>query len=123
MPLYRSGSLAGVVLAALAIVTIAAGAGGPASRGATAGSIGSTPDRTWVTNGIVHAIARLGDTVYFGGQFSEVGPRTGPGVGIDAAGQADPAFPEVGAGALYAVVSDEAGGWYIGGRFASVGGL
>jgi len=67
-------------------------------------------------------------TLYLGGDFSYVGPATGGGIGINA----DPlnpasdqplfAFPAV-SGAVYAVLPDGVGGWYIGGLFSRVGNL
>jgi len=111
----RGSRFAGVVLALAVTGTLSAG---PAWA-----PIGSTPDRTWVTDGEVLAVARLGDTIYIGGDFTQVGPRTGPGAGIDAgSGRADPALPEV-AGTLCAVAADGLGGWFIGGIFDSVDGV
>ena len=91
-----------------------------------AGAISSTPDRTYVTNGPVRAVVRAGDTIYIGGDFTQVGPRTSPGVAIDRAnGQADAALPQVsgGDGSVFAVIADGAGGWYIGGAFTRVEGV
>src|SRR5262245_13298754 len=41
-------------------------------------AVKAQPARTWVTDGDVEAIAEAGGTVYIGGFFSRVGPRTGP---------------------------------------------
>ena len=80
--------------------------------------------RAWVTNGSVNAIARSGNTIYLGGDFTRIGPPTGHGAAISrATGQPDLAFPEVGGGAIRAVISDGQDRWYIGGRFTYVGGL
>src|SRR6266508_2077415 len=83
------------------------------------------PARTWVTDGTVYAIADAGDTIYIGGHFTQVGPRTGPGVGIDASTGKSIGLPEVSGGKAEgaAVADDGAGGWYIGGDFTWVGGL
>jgi len=91
------------------------------------------PDRTFVTNGPVQAIVRGGGTIYIGGQFNRVGPRTGPGVEVALAGTQNAGLPEisgagpsslVGAGGyLSAVAADGTGGWYIGGLFTHVGGV
>src|SRR5450755_2809095 len=93
----------------------------------------STPLRTYVADGTVNAIVRSGDTVYIGGQFSRVGPRTGPGVEVALDGSRNAGLPEIsGSGPTYsggsttglrAVISDGAGGWYISGIFSHVGGI
>jgi hypothetical protein len=79
----------------------------------------------WVPNGYVQDLAIVGDAVYFGGDFTQVGPATGAFVGLDAAtGSALQPLPNVVAlfGVVTAVVSDGADGWYIGGLFGSVRG-
>src|SRR5437870_1840279 len=84
----------------------------------------SRPDKTWVANGQVNAIVRSGDTIYIGGSFSQVGPRTGGGAAIDAgSAQADLSLPEVAYGGINAVAPDGAGGWYVGGSFLVAGGI
>jgi hypothetical protein len=100
---------------------------------AGAAELSSLPDRTYVTNGPVQAVVRAGDTIYIGGQFNRVGPRTGPGVEVALDGSQNPGLPEisgagpssfVGAGGgLSAVAADGSGGWYIGGLFTHVGGI
>jgi trimeric autotransporter adhesin len=62
-------------------------------------------------------------TQYVGGNFTAVGIASGGAVPFDAAG-GQPAiadFPIV-TGIVLAAVSDDAGGWYVGGRFTHVGG-
>src|SRR5205823_3915915 len=77
----------------------------------------------------VHALATSGNTVYVGGEFSYVGPRSdGPLVRLDADGHADPSFPQVAGdpwqpATVRAIESDGAGGWFVGGRFSTVGGV
>jgi len=74
-----------------------------------------------VANGVVRAVVRSGNSVYFGGSFTTVGPPTGGGVPVSATtGVPVGYYPKV-AGAVFAVVSDDAGGWYIGGSFDAVG--
>src|SRR5207253_2725231 len=70
-------------------------------------------------------IASSGGITYIGGLFTQVGPRTGPGVGIDATSGQSTGLPEVSGGSavVEAVVPDGAGGWYVGGAFTRVGGL
>ncbi|MEW6469497.1 MAG: T9SS type A sorting domain-containing protein [Bacteroidota bacterium] len=77
----------------------------------------------WITNGPVNAMVKSGNTLYLGGDFDYVGRSTGFAVPLDSA--ATPAidnFPKVD-GPVYAIASDYRGGWYIGGKFKTVGGL
>ena len=110
---------AGLAAACAFALALTAGAGA---------EVGSAPDTaTWVTDGPVYAIARSGDRTFIGGDFSLVGPRTGPGVQVTSTGTGSlsPAvgsFPEVSGGAVFAALSDRSGGWYIGGDFTHVGG-
>ena len=77
----------------------------------------------WVTNGPVYAIAPAGNKVYIGGQFTQVGPYTGGGVPINSStGTPVPVFPKIN-GTVNAVCADGNGGWIVGGRFTSVGGV
>ena len=82
------------------------------------------PDSGYVTNGEVTAIAHSGSITYIGGTFTEVGPATGPGVGISESTGADLGWARVwgGGGSISAVVSDGSGGYYIGGSFTEVAG-
>jgi hypothetical protein len=83
------------------------------------------PDNTFVTDGLVQTVVRSGDTIYIGGLFDRVGPRTGPGLEFAFDGSQNPGLPEVSGGTdtVNAVASDGAGGWYIGGLFTHVGGI
>ena len=100
---------------------------------AAAAGASSRPDDTYVTNGAVQAVVRVGDTIYIGGQFNRIGPRTGPGTEVGLDGSRRPAVAEIaGAGPtsglgsgsnVTAVAPDGAGGWYVAGLFAHVGGL
>ena len=77
----------------------------------------------WCPDGPVYATAVSGTTLYFGGGFGYVGPNNGSFVAVDAAtGTPRAGWPRVDGGVKCAV-SDGAGGWYIGGSFAHVGGL
>jgi hypothetical protein len=76
-----------------------------------------------VTNGSVYAITATASTIYLGGDFTEVGRRSGQGVGLDpTTGVKQVQWPEV-AGTVQVVIGDGAGGWYIGGDFTTVGGV
>ena len=75
-------------------------------------------DSFWVTDGAVYGITESGGTVYLGGAFNYVGPRTGNLVRLDAAtGAPDLALPEGRGPRLLPSRSDGAGGWFIGGVF------
>lgn len=79
----------------------------------------------WVTGSgsNVLAVARAENTLFIGGNFRSVGPSTGSGVPVDfATGAVRGPYARVAGGAGPAV-PDGAGGWYIGGGFAGVGGL
>lgn len=84
------------------------------------------PDSTYVTNGPVYTFARGNGQIYLGGAFSQVGPRTGPFAATSPiTGRLDESMPPVsgGAGRIDAIVSDGAGGYFIGGAFTHVGGV
>lgn len=102
----------------LPVLALAFALAGPAELRA------QVPDSAlWVANGEVRAMVESGNTLYLGGDFTEVGPSTGAGVPIDAATGAVPSgFPKV-AGYVNTVVPDGSGGWFIGGEFNSVGGV
>lgn len=74
-----------------------------------------------IPNGQVYAMTVVGDTLYFGGYFSHVGPACGGWLPvIEQSGNPPPSFPRV-AGTVNAVAPDGTGGWYIGGDFSLVG--
>lgn len=97
--------------------------------------LGTNP--SWATSNLVNIPSSLAvkgqvrtmdyDTtsgvLYFGGAFSKVGPYQGSAIPMESGtGNALSAFPKV-VGSVYAVVSDGAGGWYIGGSFHQVDGV
>ena len=78
-------------------------------------------ENLYVTNGSVRATVISGNTLYIGGDFTQVGPSTGYGAAIDTStGNYDAAMPKVN-GIINAVVPDGLGGWFIGGAFTYVG--
>jgi len=81
------------------------------------------PRPTWVPDGEVKAITISGSTAYIGGNFSRIAPYTGSSARFDAStAQLKGPWPEVN-GVVNAIESDNAGGWYLGGDFRSVGGV
>src|SRR3954464_12108416 len=81
-----------------------------------AAPVTNVADRTVVPDGSVYATARVGNTIYVGGYFAHIGPRTGPWVALSAStGKLAPGWPEVSGGgaAVTESVDDGSGGWYI----------
>lgn len=81
------------------------------------------PAGSFAFSGAVKSIASTSNGTYVAGQFGGQKAPTGNGliVGASGSGAPDPtAFDHV-AGPVTAVVSDGAGGWYIGGEFTAVG--
>jgi len=95
--------------------------------------LSSRADDTAVPNGPIQSIVRSGDTIYLGGRFDRVGPRTGPGVELGPDGTQHAGLPEIaGAGPaaivgsggdVSAVAADGVGGWFVAGLFSHVGGV
>ena len=93
---------------------------------ARAASFPHAPDRhPWLVDGDVFALARSGDTLYLGGNFRYVGPRTNALAKLDSAGAPDTSFPQIDDlyGWVEVVEPDGAGGWYVGGSFTKIDGL
>lgn len=65
-----------------------------------------------------------GNTVYLGGNFTYIGPNTGNGASLDivTGSPLGSSLPRID-GEVRTVVSDGAGGWYIGGRMTAVNGV
>jgi trimeric autotransporter adhesin len=81
------------------------------------------PDLWGAYNGPVYSLTLYGETLYLGGNFDYVGPRTGGGVPLSVLDASLPVdFPRV-HGDIAAVAADPAGGFYIAGTFDSVGAL
>ena len=119
-------SAAGSCIACWCALLVATAFGWTSPAGA---ALSAVPERTFATNGPVTAVLPLGDKIFLGGSFSELGLRTGPGVALsrgtgepvgnvaEVTEASDGRVPEVDA-----VIADGRGGWYIGGTFERVGG-
>lgn len=90
----------------------------------------SIPDRGFPeVDGTVASLVRSGDTLYVGGRFQHIGRPSGPAVQLSTAdGSLERRFPGFSRNSnleatVYAVASDGAGGWFIGGSFPRVDGL
>ncbi len=77
----RSGRRAGAWACLFAALSAAALCALLLSSSALALGPSPVPERTWVTNGPVYAIAPTQSVTYIGGSFTRVSPRTGPGAG------------------------------------------
>ncbi|GEM_PF-2041348 len=74
----------------------------------------------WTTDNIVHDIAQKDGIIYIGGEFTKVFMPAGNGAMLSTRTALPFPLPKVN-GAINAVVSDGAGGWFVGGNFTSVG--
>lgn len=98
-----------VTLCALTMVT------GYAQRGV------GYADNWWRPNGVVNASVRVGNTLYLGGTFDVVEPQEPYGICANNSTAAIDFSYLNPNGPVYAVETDGAGGWYIGGDFTKVG--
>ena len=74
------------------------------------------PQRTFVTNGVVRTMAEAAGNVYLAGEFSYVGQRSGPLVGLSVVdGARDKRIPELSGGSVHVILPDSTGGIYVGG--------
>ncbi|MBN1524562.1 MAG: delta-60 repeat domain-containing protein [Spirochaetales bacterium] len=83
------------------------------------------PQVNVATDGIVYIAETRDSTLYIGGEFTKLYPQRGHCFPVNAAtGNAalDPAVVNKVNGPVYAMVSDNNGGFYIGGEFSKVGG-
>lgn len=81
----------------------------------------SLDPKFWMTDGPVNALFVTNGAIYVGGDFTYVGPRTGPCGVFDAASGQFLGAPPLVNGVLRAVTPDGQGGWFIGGTFTRVG--
>ncbi len=90
---------------------------------ASAASAQVLRDDLWVTNGGVYASTVVGNTLYLGGDFSRVGPATGGLMPVHATSGNPLQAPLDVDGTIKAILSDGAGGWYVGGSFRHIQGV
>ncbi len=77
----------------------------------------------WVPDGPVNAIVETNGAVYIGGLFEYISPVSLTGNAFDlVSGAALPGFPKFN-GAIKTIVTDNAGGWFVGGLFTGAGGF
>ena len=108
-----------VPLSTVCVVVMAFGAGGSSAALTTRAE---TPSKEWVVDGSVMALAATSSALYVGGDFTAIGPPTGAWVSVDATGAVAPVRAEI-YDSVSDAVSDGAGGWFIQGEIASVGGV
>jgi trimeric autotransporter adhesin len=116
----RLGFSAWMLAAMLAIALL-----GASAAMATSTPPSPVPEVSWVANGSVTDVAWSGHTLYIGGDFSRVGPPTGPFAILNGTSGAQEGSGPIVAGGeanVETIIPDGHGGWYIGGNFTSVGG-
>src|SRR5690349_6949215 len=112
---WTSSLVLAVAVGGLAVVMSAAAAHQPAEP----------PTNVWsryvvVGNG---PVLQVGNTLYVGG-VSRLGTPTGSAVVVSTqTGEPEPILAQVSGGSVQTAISDDGGGWYIGGTFTSVGGI
>ena len=105
------------------LLVAAAVCAGLAAVPAHAATPGASPLDFVSTDGTVYAVERHGDDLYLGGNFDHVSTRLDGAIGLGPTGaRTAPEFPRVDGGAVAAIVSDGAGGWFLGGDFTRVAG-
>jgi len=95
----------------------------PVSPSPVFAASGELNTNLWTTNGDIRTIVPSddGNTIYIGGDFTRVGPYTGGGASLNATtGEINTPNPTVN-GYVLSVISDGAGGWYLGGYFTQIG--
>lgn len=88
------------------------------------GSARTQAVQPWSVNGPVDALLVSGHTLYVGGQFTQITPRTGPLLAVSSStGTPLRAFPSLVGNGVYAITGDGKGGWFVGGDFRRIGGV
>ncbi len=82
---------------------------------------GQTPSKTyWIADDAIYSLETDGSNLYIGGDFTYVGPNTGHMAQITKTStEPNLSFPTIN-GTVYCIVSDNSGGWYVGGHFDKV---
>lgn len=121
---WTSSRVLAVVVGGLTVV--ASAAGGTPGRSDAAVRQPAAPPTTVSSRYVVVGdgpVLRVGNRVYVGG-VSRLGAPTGSAVVVSSGtGIAQPIRARVSGGSVQASIPDDAGGWYIGGTFTSVGGV
>jgi hypothetical protein len=91
------------------------------ARATAPDTLAGLTDGAVITDGEIYALARDGDRLYVQGGFQQIGRYAGPGDRLGSTGRSEP-IPEIADGQVSVVVSDGAGGWYLGGDFTRIGG-
>ena len=83
--------------------------------------IGTADPRFWMPDGAVNTLLITNNIAYLGGDFTYVGPRTGPAsLFSQTTGQWLGAPARI-AGNINVILADGSGGWYLGGSFTRIG--
>lgn len=86
-------------------------------------ALAQTLTEAWTPNGRVRATLVKNNTIYLGGDFDYVGPRTGSFAVVHPTTGRVAVTPPAVDGTVWAIAPDGAGGFYLGGEFASAGGF
>lgn len=95
----------------LVLALLCCGLAGPSRAPLRAAGPPAAPGR-WVANDTVNALAISGDTLYIGGEFTQIGQSVSEFLlAFTSDGQRDRTFPQL--GKVGAVAADGAGGWFL----------
>ncbi len=113
----------GVAAAATSLAVAVAGVAPAQAADLTPPALSLTADNSvWGTNGRVMEIETYGSRALLGGGFDYVGPTVGHSALVDASTGALAESPKMTIDNVNAVISDGAGGYYLGGEFTLVDG-
>jgi len=78
----------------------------------------------WDVDGPIYSMVTTNGRIYVGGDFSYVAPKGSKLIALDRyTGEVDSDFPSFFGSAIYAIVEDLQGGWFVAGDFTQVGQL